>query len=176
MNYITFAPENKRGEYIRRITQAVLDFETEHGQGIPAQDAGDMSLPTLGVFAVSGGKGDPSLDKTFLSPISTDVGQLPESPDEQLLGGVTFQIHNDWLFLGSGFVWEPYRGKGVYSALMHELEALARRLELSGIDIWTYEWEAPALYEALGFTRNGIHHNFPKGNTAIEYIKEFEVG
>lgn len=141
---IRFSNEKK---YIRMVSQAVLNFETEHGKGIPAKDAEQMGLPPEGVFAVS------------------EKGEL--------LGGITFRVYNDWVWIENGFVWEPHRRKGIYATLIRELEKLARKAGLAGMDVWTYEWEAPAVYEALGFTRNGVHHNFPRGNTSIEYIKEF---
>lgn len=144
--YIELSHEPK---YIRMVTQAVLNFEAEHGTGIPAKDADKVGLAPGGIFAFS--------------------------ENDELLGGITYHILNDWVFIGEGFVWEPHRRKGIYSALMAELETVARASGKAGLDVWTYEWEAPAVYEALGFTKNGVHRNFPKGNTSIQYIKEFEV-
>lgn len=135
-------------EYIRMVAQAVLNFETDYGQGIPAKKAEKVGLPPRGVFAFS--------------------------PKGELLGGLTFRVYNDWVFLEQGHVWEPHRRKGIYATLMRELEMVARKAGLVGIDVWTYEWEAPAVYEALGFVRNGQHRNFPKGNTSIEFVKELE--
>lgn len=143
--HIEFSRDQK---YIRMVTQAVLNFETEHGTGIRSKDAGEVGLSPDGIFAFS--------------------------ENDELLGGITYHICNDWLFINEGFVWEPHRRQGIYLALMAELEAAARASGLEGMDVWTYEFEAPAVYEALGFIRSGVHRNFPKGNTSIQYIKEFE--
>lgn len=134
-------------KYIRQVMQAILDFETEHGQGIKARVADKIGLPPEGVFAFS--------------------------LNGALLGGLTFRVYNDWVFLEQGYVWEPYRRQGIYAELIGCIELFARKAGLVGLDVWTYEWEAPAVYEALGFTRNGALHNFPRGNTSIHYIKEF---
>lgn len=144
--YIEISHEPK---YIRRVAQAVLDFEGKHGTGILFKDADEEGLAPSGIFAFS--------------------------ENDELLGGITYHTANDWVFIREGFVWEPYRRRGIYAALMAELEEAARASGFVGLDVWTYEWEAPEVYEALGFVQNGVHRNFPKGNTSIQYIKEFEV-
>lgn len=134
-------------KYIRQVMQAILDFEHEHGTGIKAKVADKVGLPPEGVFAFA-------LNGT-------------------LLGGLTFRVYNDWVFMEQGFVWPIYRRMGIYADLIDVMEQMARTAGLVGLDVWTYEWEAPAVYEALGFVRNGVLHNFPRGNTSIHYIKEF---
>lgn len=140
---IEFSKDKNR---IRTVVQAVLNFETEHGNKIPSKSADQVGLPAEGIFAMS--------------------------ENGELLGGLTYRVYNDWVFMEHGYVWEPHRRKGIYTSLIRELESVAKKAGLAGMDVWTYEWEAPALYEALGFVRNGVHHNFPRGNTAIEYVKE----
>lgn len=133
--------------YIRQVMQAILDFEAEHGQGIKARVADKIGLSPEGAFAFS--------------------------LNGALLGGLTFQVYNDWVFLEYGFVWPLYRRTGIYAELIGCIEQFARKAGLVGLHVWTYEWEAPAVYEALGFTSNGALRNFPRGNTLIHYIKEF---
>lgn len=142
---IEFSQEKNK---IRIVVQAVLNFETEHGNKISSKSAEQVGLPPEGVFAMS--------------------------ENGELLGGLTYRVYNDWVWLEQGFVWKPHRRKGIYTRLIRELEIVAKKAGLMGMDVWTYEWEAPEVYEALGFRHNGVHHNFPRGNTALSYVKEFE--
>lgn len=134
-------------KYIRQVMQAILDFEHEHGKGIEAKVADKVGLPPEGVFAFA--------------------------PNGELLGGLTYRVYNDWVFLDYGFVWDPYRGQGIYAGLIHTLEQAARSAGLVGMEVWTYTWEAPSVYEALGFERGAVLRDFPRGNTSIEYQKYF---
>lgn len=132
---------------IRQVMQAILDYEAEHGKNIPSKDADKVGLPPEGIFAYS--------------------------LDGKLLGGLTLRIYNDWVYLEHGFVWPEYRRQGIYAELIAIVERSAREQGLTGLDVWTYEWEAPDVYEALGFSANGCLHDFPRGDTTIHYIKDF---
>lgn len=134
-------------KYIRQVMQAILDFESDHGKGIEAKVADKVGLPPEGVFAFA--------------------------PNGELLGGLTYRVYNDWVFMEQGFVWPLYRRMGIYADLIGTLEQAARSAGLVGMEVWTYTWEAPAVYEALGFKRGAVLRDFPRGNTSIEYQKYF---
>lgn len=51
------------------------------------------------------------------------------------------------------------------------IESWARKVDISGIIVSTYDFEAPEVYERLGFTRGAVLPNCPKGNTSIDYYK-----
>ena len=91
---------------------------------------------------------------------------------DELLGGVTFNAHNDWVWLQCGFVYEPQRRQGIYRSLLEIVERWAKESGMSGIFVSTYDFEAPLVYERLGFTRGAVLGNCPKGNTSINYYKE----
>ena len=134
-------------ERINAVTAALYRFEAKNGTGdkIKAKRPENDSAGE-GAFA--------------------DVGNV-------LIGGLTFHVHNDWVFLHCGYVWEQYRGIGVYTSLVESVENVARNAGLSGIFVSTYDFEAPGLYERLGFTRGAVLHNCPEGNTSIDYYKDF---
>ena len=90
---------------------------------------------------------------------------------DELIGGILFYPFCDWVYLWKGFVREEYRRHGIYKGLIHNMERLAVSNEMNGIFLATFEFEAPHVYERLGFTKGCVMPNCPKGNTRIEYYK-----
>lgn len=142
-------------EYISTISKEVYRFSAKYGQGNKLMerydrilDGKEIDYAEAGFFAMIGGV---------------------------LVGGITYHIHFGWVYLHCGYVWEQYRGIGVYSALMQSVEDTARYNNLSGIWVSTYEFEAPEIYEHMGFVRGSVLTNCPEGNTSIDYVKDFFV-
>ncbi len=136
---------DRRNDYACRIINALRDYEAEHGNNIdpmPHLKAEDMY--TLGCYATSRGV---------------------------LLGGLLYSIHREWIFLSSGFVWPEHRGRGIYSAIMREIEGYAMKKRCNGIFVSTYTFEAPHIYEHWGFTKGSVLPDMPRGNTSIDYFK-----
>jgi len=94
---------------------------------------------------------------------------------DELIGGLTLDLRDDWVFLGCGFVLPEYRNRGIYKHIMQLIEERARSLNISGIFVSTYEFEAPHIYESLGYTKGCVLRNMPKGNTSIDYYKCFDI-
>lgn len=141
--------------YISMITEGVLQFEAEHGTGEKIKARYNEFLR------------DGKLDAQF-GVFASIYGKV--------IGGITYHISNDWVFLHSGFVEEAYRGIGVYSALMDTIERNARTCGLSGMFVSTYDFSAPAIYEHTGFKKGAVLTNCPDGNTSIDYYKDFSIG
>ncbi len=93
----------------------------------------------------------------------------------KVVGGLTFYVHNDWVFLLCDYVRESWRGSGLYRRMLEDIEGRVRDLGLSGIFVSTYDFEAPALYEHLGFKRGAEMPNCPRGNTSIDFFKVVAV-
>ena len=141
--------------YAREITRLLYAYQGRSGAGPKLMEryqqfaSGDTKFDTpMGVYAFAG---------------------------VLLVGGITFFVHNDWVFLECGYVEEEYRGLGIYTSIMEEIEWMSREKNLSGMFVSTYTFEAPALYERLGFTLGGVMHDCPMGNTSLDYIKKFDV-
>lgn len=135
---------DRRNDYACRIINALRDFESEHGNNIEQMPhLKDEDMYTIGCYATS-----------------RDV----------LLGGLLFSHHHEWIFLSSGFVWPEYRDRGVYSAIMHSIEAYAEE-DCNGIFVSTYTFEAPHIYEHWGFTKGSVLPDMPRGNTSVDYFK-----
>lgn len=140
-------------KYINAVTKQVYRHSAENGQGDELKErykrflnGKELDYAKTGFFAMIGGV---------------------------LVGGITYHIGFGWVYLHCGYVWEQYRGMGVYSALIKAVEDTVRHNNLSGIWVSTYDFEAPAVYEHMGFTKGTVLTNCPKGNTSIDYYKDF---
>lgn len=136
--------------YIECITEALYLFEAENGKCMAdryGQRFDDNAK--VGIFALDGNK-----------PV----------------GGITYHLASGLVYLHCGYVFEEYRGKGVYRSLLKTLEDVARAKGFSGVWVSTYNFECPALYKKMGYTKGTVLHNCPEGNTSSDNYKEFEEG
>lgn len=132
-------------DLILSITNALMSFEAENGVNLNGRSVNADRIAQYGAFAFSGG---------------------------ELSGGLTFNVYNDWVWLQCGYVCAELRRQGIYKSLLNFIESWAQKVSISGIFVSTYDFEAPAVYERLGFTRGAVLGNCPKGNTSIDYYKE----
>lgn len=112
-------------------------------------------------------------DKWAFSRSRYDMPGVYVTLGDALIGGLTFEVDNDWVFLRCGFVAPPFRKMGIYTALVRKVERYARESGHCGVWLCTHDFEAPALYEKLGYTLGTLLPNCPKGNTTYDYYKVF---
>jgi len=97
--------------------------------------------------------------------------------DGQIIGTATGLEEHESLHVCSVAVHPDYQGGGVARQLMEELEALARSLGCHKLFLQT-AWamiEAMALYESLGYQREGYQPRHFYGEDFISYGKVLEV-
>lgn len=72
------------------------------------------------------------------------------------------------------YLWvdEPKRGSGLGRALMKAVEAEARRRGCTQVIVFTHSFQAPGLYERLGYSRQATIPNYPSGHAQLLYIKQ----
>ena len=68
---------------------------------------------------------------------------------------VGFRLY-DWLYVEYIAVAEPARETGVGSRLLERAEAHARELELKGVALDTFRYQAPSYYEARGYVEQMV--------------------
>lgn len=73
----------------------------------------------------------------------------------------------DWLYIDELWVADSCRGLGYGKLLLEKAEDYARDEELSGLWLWTQSWQAPKLYERMGYVEFTRFENFPKGHSRI---------
>ena len=97
-----------------------------------------------------------------------------ETADREVLGGLWGRTAYDWLFVELLFVPESLRGRGVGTELMMraETEAVARGCRSAWLD--TFEFQARAFYERLGYSCFGELEDYPVG--ASRYFMRKRLG
>lgn len=86
-------------------------------------------------------------------------------PDGQIVGGIIGEIH--WTTLMIDYLWaaEVQRGRGLGSALLRGIEAEGARLGCTSAYVTTFDFQAPAFYQRLGFRIIGQLDDYPPGHT-----------
>ena len=91
--------------------------------------------------------------------------------DGALIYGINGVIHWRWLYVRHFWVAPERRAQGLGTALMAEVERLAREKGCVGIYLDTFEEGAARFYERSGFARCGRIENFPQGAARIFLAK-----
>ena len=91
--------------------------------------------------------------------------------DGALIAGLNGVIHWRWLYVRHFWVARERRAQGLGTALMAEVERLAREKGCVGIYLDTFEEGAARFYERLNFARRGRIENFPQGAARIFLAK-----
>lgn len=100
-----------------------------------------------------------------------DYGFLLKDAAGGIVGGLTGYVLYDWMFIQFVAVSEDLRGQGLGKVLMQQAEAWARQQGLGGMWLDTFAFQAPAFYQALGFTEFGTIQDHPAGSRRIFFEK-----
>ena len=136
---------------------------------MPDRQRDDMMDFTIRMTAVA----DESVRKAILDPLvaynqlktgrsdSRPLVIAVESADGGVVGGLCGRTSYDWLFVELLFVPESLRGRGLGTELMMraETEAVARGCRNAWLD--TFEFQARAFYERLGYSCFGELKDYP---------------
>ena len=68
-----------------------------------------------------------------------------------IMAGIHLQIGGGWAYVNSLWVQKAKRGQGIGRQLMIKGEALARQKGCMGVYLYTYSFQNPGFYEALGY-------------------------
>lgn len=94
-----------------------------------------------------------------------------DEDSDVILGGLYGRLFYRWLFIELLSVPQEARGQGLGSELMQLAEALAREQDCIGIWLDTFDFQAPAFYQKLGFTACGQIDDYPPGHTRFFFQK-----
>jgi GNAT superfamily N-acetyltransferase len=75
--------------------------------------------------------------------------------DGEVVGGAWAVDDCGWAFLDLLYVPDDMRGQQLGTRLLHEVEAIARKLGLIGMWVNTYDFQARGFYERQGFVEFG---------------------
>lgn len=86
-------------------------------------------------------------------------------------GGIRGSTYWSWCSIDVLAVAEPYRGKGIGTALLRKAEEIARARGCIGIRLDTMSFQAPAFYRRLGYSEFGRIEDYPPGHTRLWFMK-----
>ncbi|MCB0332149.1 MAG: GNAT family N-acetyltransferase [Bdellovibrionales bacterium] len=135
-----------------------IEYKTELSQ--PEKD-----IINAGFAKHTGAAGAPPYNKETLNWLAYD--------SDTLVGAVTTDILWDWIYVDELWVCDELRSQGLGTKLMQEVEQYALSKSLSGIWLWTQDWQAAEFYEKLGYEKFTEFDDFPKGFKRIGYRRAF---
>lgn len=97
-----------------------------------------------------------------------DVGEVIAAYNGHTWGGCCVIAHL--------WVAESARGHGLGRRLLQAAEADASRAGCTQIVLSTHDFQAPTFYERLGYERQAVIPDYPKGYANITYVKHIAAG
>ncbi|WP_029041254.1 GNAT family N-acetyltransferase [Cucumibacter marinus] len=86
-------------------------------------------------------------------------------------GGLNAVVYGHWMFVEGLFIDEDLRGQQFGTHLLSQAEDKARAMDLVGIWLDTFDFQAPDFYEKAGFERFGTLKDYPRGHERCFYQK-----
>lgn len=96
---------------------------------------------------------------------------LEKDNNGKIVAGLMAYVHPGWLYIDLLWIEESRRNQGLGRALMQRAEQEALNRNCHSIWLWTQDFEAPAFYEKLGYTRFTTFENFIHNHQRIGYRK-----
>lgn len=93
--------------------------------------------------------------------------------DDKVVGGAIGLIKYKWYFLDLLYIDEKYRGKDIGTKLLEQIEKFARKENLIGIRMETWNFQARGFYEKNGYNVFGEIKDCPPGT--IDYFLKKEL-
>ena len=91
-----------------------------------------------------------------------------------VVGGLWGRTVYSWLMIEMLFVPESLRRQGYGSALVRAAEDAARARACIGVRVETFEFQAPAFYQRLGFMVAGAQQDLPPGHCCYSLFKRLD--
>lgn len=91
-----------------------------------------------------------------------------------LVAGLNGVSHWRWFYVRHLWVEQSRRGRGLGRRLMAEAERIARERGCVGLYVDTFDPQAAAFYETLGFARVGEIADFPPGHARLFFRRPLQ--
>lgn len=93
--------------------------------------------------------------------------------DDKVVGGAIGLVKYKWYFLDLLYIDEKYRGQDIGTKLLEQIEEFARKENLIGIRMETWNFQARGFYEKNGYNVFGEIKDCPPGT--IDYLLKKEL-
>lgn len=99
-------------------------------------------------------------------------------PDDSgaVIGGLWGHTAYSWLAIDMLVVPEPLRRQGIGSELVRAAEVIARERGCVGMQVASFDFQAPQFYQRLGFRVFGVQQNHPPGHRHVYLSKRLDSG
>lgn len=104
-------------------------------------------------------------------PNETPLAVLVRDAHGRVAGGLLGHVRWRWLYVSKLWLPEALRGRGIGTLLIREVEEYAHRRECFGVFLDTFEYQALAFYEKLGYEHFGTLDGYPPGYRQF-YLKK----
>ena len=93
--------------------------------------------------------------------------------NDKLIGGAIGFIQYNWYFLDLLYIDEEYRGQDIGTNLIKQIEAFAKKENLTGVRMETWDFQSRGFYEKNGYAVYAEIKNCPPGT--IDYFLKKEI-
>ena len=93
--------------------------------------------------------------------------------NEKLIGGAIGFVEYNWYYLDLLWIDEQYRRIGVGTNLIRIIEKFVISMELTGVRVETWDFQARGFYEKMGYKIFGKINNCPPGTICYFLNKYF---
>lgn len=94
---------------------------------------------------------------------------------ERLAGGLAASVRRGWLDVDLLWVSDDARGQGIGGTLLEQAEREAQRMGARHVKLSTFDFQAPAFYQARGYSVYGVLEDYPEGCTLYLLRKDLPV-
>lgn len=85
--------------------------------------------------------------------------------NDKFIGGAIGTIQWDWYFLEEFWIDENYRGNGIGTKIINEIEKCAKENKAIGVRMETWDFQAKGFYEKMGYEVYATFEDCPPGTT-----------
>ncbi|WP_051308044.1 GNAT family N-acetyltransferase [Deinococcus ficus] len=101
--------------------------------------------------------------------------ELTVHREEHLVGGLAGSVRRGWLDVDLLWVSDEARGQGIGRMLLDQAEQEAQRMGARHVKLSTFDFQAPAFYQARGYSVYGVLEDYPAGCTLYLLRKDLSV-
>ena len=105
------------------------------------------------------------------STVPRPVAVLLRDHSGRTIGGLRGRFIYRWLMIDMLFVPEGLRGRGIGTGIVREAERAAREAGCIGVQVSSFEFQAPGFYRRLGYSVASVLPDFPPGSACVHLIK-----
>ena len=94
--------------------------------------------------------------------------------DGKIVGGAIGYVLYDWYYLDLLWIEDSYQHKSIGTSLIKRIEEYAKKEDLTGIRMETWNFQAKGFYEKMGYTMYAYIEDCPPGTIDYFFMKKLK--